>query len=64
LPDAHTSDAINVNDSPLSILLSSILAVTPRGAPCIEPHATLNDLKKLEILCYVPALAAEVCAQF
>jgi hypothetical protein len=37
-----------------SILLSSILALFPRAAPCINPRATLNDLKKLEILCYVP----------
>jgi len=39
---------------PFSILLSSILAFCPRTAPCINPHATLADLKKLEILCYVP----------
>jgi hypothetical protein len=38
-----------------SILLSSILALTPRTAPCINPHATLADLKKLEILCFVPS---------
>ena len=38
-----------------SILLSSILAVTPRSASCINPHATLDDLKKLEIFYYVPA---------
>jgi hypothetical protein len=38
-----------------SILLSSILALTPRTAPCINPHATLDDLKKLEILCFVPS---------
>lgn len=37
-----------------SILLSSILALCPRTAPCINPHATLADLKKIEILCYVP----------
>jgi hypothetical protein len=38
-----------------SILLSSILALTPRTAPCINPHATLDDLKRLDILCYVPS---------
>lgn len=38
-----------------SILLSSILALAPHTAPCINPHATLADLKKLEILCYVPS---------
>ena len=39
----------------LSILLSSILALTPYTASSTNPHATLADLKKLEILCYVPA---------
>ena len=38
-----------------SILLFSILALFPRTAPCINPHATLDDLKRLDILCYVPA---------
>ena len=38
-----------------SILLFSILALFPRTAPCINPHATLDDLKKLEILCFVPS---------
>ena len=38
-----------------SILLSSILAFTPRLASCTNPHATLDDLKRLDILCYVPA---------
>ena len=37
-----------------SILAVSILALCPRTAPSINPHATLADLKKLEILCYVP----------
>jgi hypothetical protein len=37
-----------------SILLSSILALTPYTASSLNPHATLADLKKLEILCYVP----------
>jgi hypothetical protein len=36
------------------ILLFSILALFPQTAPCTNPHATLADLKKLEILCYVP----------
>jgi hypothetical protein len=38
-----------------SILLSSILALTPPTASSVNPHASLDDLKKLEILCYVPA---------
>jgi hypothetical protein len=38
-----------------SILLSSILALTPRTASCINPHATLADLNHLDILCYVPS---------
>ncbi len=37
-----------------SILLSSILALFPHTASCINPAATLGDLKKLEILCYIP----------
>jgi hypothetical protein len=32
----------------------SILFLFPQTAPCINPHATLADLKKLEILCFVP----------
>jgi hypothetical protein len=38
-----------------SILAFSILVLCPRTAPCIKPHATLADLKKLEILCFVPS---------
>jgi len=38
-----------------SILLSSILALTPNTASSLKPHATLDDLKKLEILCFVPS---------
>jgi hypothetical protein len=38
-----------------SILVFSILALCPRTASCINPHATLDQLKKLEILCYVPS---------
>jgi hypothetical protein len=38
-----------------SILIFSILALCPRTAHSINPHATLADLKKLEILCFVPA---------
>jgi hypothetical protein len=38
-----------------SILLSSILALTPRTAPCINPHATLDDLRRIDILCFVPS---------
>ncbi|MEY2500631.1 MAG: hypothetical protein QOI07_965 [Verrucomicrobiota bacterium] len=37
-----------------SILLSFILALTPRTASSINPRATLDQLKHLEILCYVP----------
>jgi hypothetical protein len=37
-----------------SILLFSILALLPRTASSINPHATLEQLSKLEILCYVP----------
>lgn len=39
----------------LPILAFSILALTPQTAPCIKPPATLADLKKLEIICYVPS---------
>ena len=38
-----------------TVLVSSILALCPHTASCINPHATLADLKKLEILCYVPS---------
>jgi hypothetical protein len=38
-----------------SILTLSILVLCPRPAPCREPSATLSDLKKLEIICYVPS---------
>ncbi|MFZ1219263.1 MAG: hypothetical protein WAO00_08215, partial [Chthoniobacterales bacterium] len=38
-----------------SILLSSILALTPHTASSINPRATLDKLRSLEILCYVPA---------
>jgi hypothetical protein len=38
-----------------SILALFILAVSVRTAPCGEPTATLDDLKKLEIICYVPS---------
>jgi hypothetical protein len=38
-----------------SILLSSILALTSRTASCINPHATLEQLKTLEILCFIPS---------
>ncbi len=37
------------------ILALSLLCICPKPAPCINPHATLEDLKKLEILCYVPS---------
>jgi hypothetical protein len=38
-----------------SILFFSILALFPRPAPGINPHATLADLKRLDILCFVPS---------
>jgi hypothetical protein len=37
------------------ILALSILCLLPRPAWCTQPQATLDDLKKLEILCYVPS---------
>lgn len=37
-----------------SILLSSILALTPYTASSINPRATLAQLKNLEITCFVP----------
>jgi hypothetical protein len=37
------------------ILALSILFLFPQTAPCVNPHATLDDLKKLEILCFVPS---------
>jgi hypothetical protein len=39
----------------LPILLFSILCLFPQTAPCIKPQATLAELKKIEILCYVPS---------
>jgi hypothetical protein len=36
-------------------LAFSILCLFPQTAPCIKPQATLADLKKLEILCYIPS---------
>lgn len=38
-----------------SILASSILALIPRTAPSMNPRATLEQLKTLEILCYIPS---------
>ena len=37
------------------ILAFSILCLYPETAHCIKPQATLADLKKLEILCYIPS---------
>jgi hypothetical protein len=37
------------------ILAFSTLFLFPQTAPCREPTATLDDLKKLEIICYVPS---------
>jgi hypothetical protein len=37
------------------ILLFSILCLFPPPASCAQPTATLDDLKKLEISCYVPS---------
>jgi hypothetical protein len=36
-------------------LAFSIFLLCPRPASCINPHATLDQLKTLEILCYVPS---------
>ena len=54
---ARSSDAMHslIRRFPSFILLSSILALCANGAFSRESHATLDDLKKLEILCYVPA---------
>jgi hypothetical protein len=38
-----------------SILLFSIFTLFPHPASCINPHATLDDLRRLDILCYVPS---------
>jgi hypothetical protein len=38
-----------------SILVFSSLALFPQTAPCINPHATLDQLKTLEITCFVPS---------
>jgi hypothetical protein len=38
-----------------SILAFSILALTLRTASCINPHATLEQLKTLDIVCFVPS---------
>jgi hypothetical protein len=53
---ARSSDAMRsvIRRFPSFILVFSILALTPPAARCTNPHATLDDLKKLEILCYVP----------
>jgi len=37
------------------VLAFSILCLFPRPASCAQPPATLDDLKKLEIVCYVPS---------
>jgi hypothetical protein len=36
------------------ILTFSFFGLFPQTAPCSKPHATLGDLKKLEIICLVP----------
>ena len=38
----------------LLLPILALLAVFPQTAPCMNPHATLDQLKKLEILCFVP----------
>ena len=39
----------------LSLLVAlSLLSLSPQLARSSNPHATLADLKKLEILCYIP----------
>jgi hypothetical protein len=53
---ASASDAIaSMRRFLFAILLSSILFLFPQAAPCTQPQATLADLKKLEILCYIPS---------
>ena len=37
-----------------SILASSLVSFSPQPAHSSKPHATLADLKKLDILCYAP----------
>jgi hypothetical protein len=39
----------------LPILACVILFLGPQTAPCSKPHATLDDLKKLDIICFVPS---------
>ncbi|MEY2558266.1 MAG: hypothetical protein QOE34_1691 [Verrucomicrobiota bacterium] len=39
----------------LPILAFSVVLLFPQTAPCINPRATLDDLKKLEIICFVPS---------
>ena len=36
-------------------LALSFLFLGLQTAPCAKPHATLDDLKKLEIICFVPS---------
>jgi hypothetical protein len=37
------------------VLALSLLFLGLQTAPCAKPHATLDDLKKLEIICFVPS---------
>ena len=36
------------------ILALTVVALIPRTASSINPRATLDQLKRLEIICYVP----------
>jgi hypothetical protein len=54
LPEAQESGAIRpIKRFRLLILAFSLLLLAPRSASCINPHATLGQLKTLEILCFV-----------
>src|SRR5437588_10211212 len=56
LLDARASDAITLMRRCLfPILAYSILFLAPRTARSSKAHATLEDLKKLEIICFVPS---------
>jgi hypothetical protein len=37
------------------ILALLVVFLFPQTAPCSKPHVTLDDLKKLEIICFVPS---------
>lgn len=56
MPEAQTSDAIRpIKHFLFPILAFTLLLLAPRPASCINPRATLDELKRLEILCFVPS---------